>query len=94
MRTTPVIVQAADRMVTWSGVAPRRWAIAASTRPSGRLTSREYRGAPALAFCALDSARIDSAMLGRAALAGSAGVAGRAGPAGFEGFMRSPTMRG
>ena len=47
---TPPAVHAALRSVTWFGVRPATNAAAASTRPSGRFTNREYGGAPRRVF--------------------------------------------
>ncbi|GAA3602702.1 hypothetical protein GCM10010968_11370 [Agrococcus terreus] len=48
-----VKVQAALSRVTCEGLRPSAAAIAASGRPSGRFTKREYAGAPLDDFCAV-----------------------------------------
>ena len=52
---TPVAVAVALSAVTALGVSPAEKASAANSRPRGRLTKREYSGAPAAPFCAADS---------------------------------------
>ena len=46
IRMTPAMDEPALSQVTWLGLKPTTKASAASRRPNGRLTHREYAGAP------------------------------------------------
>src|SRR5947209_8302876 len=81
----PVAVQEALSAVTAFGVSPAPNASAANKRPRGRLTKREYAGAPTLPFCARASVRSVDLKPGAGAAAGAAAgprVAVTAGPPG------------
>ena len=60
MSRMPAPVSVALTAVAWFGVTPMPWAMAATIRPAGRLTSREYAAVPREGFWAeRNASRLD-----------------------------------